>query len=254
VRAIHCSAIPGGIHRALEERWGVPWFEAFGMTETGADLRMSPEDHDETIGTGCLGRPLPHREVQVADPSGRPVPVGEPGELRLRGVGMMLGYHDDPEATRGCFDAGWFRTGDLTRMDRHGRVYYLGRLKDSIRRSGENISAAEVEEAISGHRAVRSVAVVPVPDALRGEEVRAFVAVEAGYSATSELAAELRDFCGQRLAYFKVPRFWTFRETLPLTASERVAKSTLRAEPLGPDTFEPPRGPQPMAQDAHGRA
>jgi crotonobetaine/carnitine-CoA ligase len=167
----------------------------------------------------------------------------------------MLGYHDDPEATRSSFDAGWFRTGDLVKMDETGRVYYLGRLKDSIRRSGENVSAAEVEEAISAHPAVSQVAVVPVPDDLRGEEVRAFVVPQEGYPPTEELARSLREFCAQRLAYFKVPRFWTFRASLPLTASERVAKTALRDEPLGPDTFEPPRPKRAgQAPDARARA
>lgn len=237
VRAVHCSAIPPALHHALEQRWGAPWFEAFGMTETGADLRLGPDDHDATVGSGCLGRSLAHREVLVADADGLPVAAGEVGELRLRGLGLMLGYHEDKQATRDCFDAGWFKTGDLARLDDQGRVYYVGRLKDSIRRSGENISAAEVEEAIGGHPAVRTVAVVPTPDDLRGEEVRAFVVPETEEAGAS-LARTLRDYCAERLAYFKVPRYWTFRDSLPMTASERVAKGTLRKEALGPDTHD----------------
>ena len=250
VRAVHCSAIPANLHLPLEQRWGVPWFEAFGMTETGADLRLLPEDHDATLGTGCLGRPLPHREVQIADAEGRPLPAGEVGELRLRGLGLMLGYHDDTQATQDCFDAGWFKTGDLARHDEDGRVYYVGRLKDSIRRSGENISAAEVEEAIAGHPAVRSVAVVPAPDDLRGEEVRAFVVPTSPAEANEELARTLRDYCAERLAYFKVPRYWTFREALPLTASERIAKGALRQEGLGPETYDLT---SPREVSGHGR-
>ena len=207
VRAVQCSAIPPALHAELEERWGVPWYEAFGMTETGADIRVTPEDHDELVGSGCLGRPAAHREVRLdAD-----------GQMWLRGPGMMDGYlgHPDP------FVDGWFPTGDLARLDDHGRVYLTGRLKDMIRRSGENVAAREVEEVLLAHPAVRVSAVVGVPDEIRGEEVKAYV-VAPGVSAD-----ELEAWCAERLAAFKVPRLWEFRDELPLTASHRVEKSKL---------------------------
>ncbi|MGH3358587.1 MAG: AMP-binding protein [Nocardioidaceae bacterium] len=241
VRAIHCSAIPPDLHAALEERWRTPWYEAFGMTETGADIRLGPDDHDDTVGTGCLGRVLPYRETRIVGGDGAAVRPGEYGELQLRGEGLMLGYHDDPDATRTAFDGGWFHTGDLVRADDEGRIYYVGRLKDSIRRSGENISAAEVEETLQRHPAVGLAAVVPVSDHLRGEEVRAFVVPEPGHETGRTLADELDAFCRKDLAYFKVPRYWTFRDRLPLTPSERVAKGQLREQELDDDTFEADR-------------
>ncbi|MGA8256854.1 MAG: AMP-binding protein [Nocardioides sp.] len=207
VRAVQCSAIPPSRHADLEERWGVGWYEAFGMTETGADIRVSAAEHDELVGSGCLGRPAGHREARVVD-----------GQLWLRGDGMMDGYlgHPDP------FDAeGWFPTGDLARFDDSGRIYLQGRLKDMIRRSGENIAAHEVEEVLAGHPAVRLAAVVGVPDEVRGEEVKAYV-VAPGAS-----PAELEAWCAERLASFKVPRLWEFRDDLPLTASHRVEKAKL---------------------------
>ncbi|HET6501190.1 MAG TPA: AMP-binding protein [Amycolatopsis sp.] len=222
VRAISASAIPRELHAALEQRWGAPWFEAFGMTETGGDLRVSEADHDELVGTGCVGTPNPGREAMIVDESGRPVPRGRTGELVLRGVGMMHGYHDDPEATARAFRGGWFHTGDLAAMDQQGRVFYRGRTKDMIRRSGENISADEVERALLLHPAVRLAAVVAEPDELRGEEVHAFVVLDR--EATPD---ELAEFCAGKLAYFKVPRYWTIADTLPLTPSERVAKGEL---------------------------
>ncbi|ALG08806.1 AMP-binding protein [Kibdelosporangium phytohabitans] len=206
VRAVQASAIPLPLHQALEQRWGVGWYEAFGMTETGADIRITAEDHDAFVGTGCLGRPAPHREARIAD-----------GELLLRGPGMMDGYLGRPDV----FDDGWFHTGDLARIDENGRVYHLGRIKDMIRRSGENIAAHEVEEVLMSHPGVRLAAVVGVPDDIRGEEVKAFVVGDAG---EDELAA----YCADRLAAFKIPRFWELRAELPLTASERVAKERLR--------------------------
>ncbi len=206
VRRVQCSAIPPALHAELEERWGAPWYECFGMTETGADIRVDEDDHDELVGSGCLGSPAPHREVRVVD-----------GELQLRGPGMMQGYDGLPSP----FDDGWFATGDLARLDEHGRVYLVGRKKDMIRRSGENVAAQEVEAVLTSHPAVRLAAVLGVPDEVRGEEVKAFVVGDVGEE-------ELRAWCAERLAPFKVPRYWDFRDDLPRTASERVAKELLR--------------------------
>jgi crotonobetaine/carnitine-CoA ligase len=206
VRAVQCSAIPPSLHAELEERWGIGWYEAFGMTETGADIRITEADHDQLVGTGCLGLPAPHREAKIVN-----------GELLLRGPGMMTGYLGLPDV----FEDGWFHTGDLARIDEQGRVYHLGRRKDMIRRSGENIAAHEVEEVLMSHPSVRLAAVIGVPDEIRGEEVKAFVV-------GSVPEVELAEFCGERLASFKVPRFWEFRDDLPRTASERVAKELLR--------------------------
>jgi crotonobetaine/carnitine-CoA ligase len=224
VRAVQCSAIPVARHAELEARWGVPWFEAFGMTETGADLRVDETDHDELVGSGCVGAPATHREARVIGPEGQPVAVGERGELQLRGAGMMDGYFGDPAATAAAFDGGWFRTGDLAHLDPAGRVFLDGRIKDMIRRSGENIAAREVEEVLATHPDVRLVAVIAVPDELRGEEAKAVLVLEPAATTT---AAALAAYCGERLAAFKVPRFWEFRERLPLTASQRVAKTEL---------------------------
>ena len=211
VRAVQCSAIPPALHADLQARWGVGWHEAFGMTETGADIRVGAEEHAALVGSGCLGRPLRQREVRI----------DEQGQMWLRGPGMMLGYlgQDSP------FDAdGWFPTGDLARLDEQGRVYLTGRLKDMIRRSGENIAAVEVEEVLLSHPGVHLAAVVGVPDEVRGEEVMAFVV------APGADGPELQQWCAERLAPFKVPSVWALREELPLTASHRVEKAPLRAE------------------------
>jgi crotonobetaine/carnitine-CoA ligase len=221
VRAVQCSAIPPALHRELEERWGVPWYEAFGMTETGADLRVTDRDHDELVGTGCLGLPVSYRRVRIVDSAGQPVPAGQVGEITLAGPGMMDGYLDNPEATAQVMHDGWFHTGDLGRMDAAGRVYHTGRLKDMIRRSGENISAREVEEVLLTHPSVRLVAVTAVPDEIRGEEAKAY------YVGDGVEPEVLVAHCTARLAAFKVPRFWQPAADLPRTDSERVAKSRL---------------------------
>jgi crotonobetaine/carnitine-CoA ligase len=221
VRVVQCSAIPKALHRELEERWGVPWYEAFGMTETGADLRVTDRDHDELVGTGCLGQPVSYRQVRIVDAAGQPVAAGETGQIALTGPGMMDGYLDDPAATAAAMDGGWFHTGDLGRMDGRGRVYHVGRLKDMIRRGGENVAAREVEEILLTHSAVRLAAVCAVPDEIRGEEVKAYYV--AGHATPGELA----EYCRARLAAFKVPRFWQPEDDLPRTDSQRVAKSRL---------------------------
>ena len=130
---------------------------------------------------------------------------------------MMQGYDGLPDP----FTGGWFRTGDLARIDDRGRVYLEGRIKDMIRRSGENVAAAEVEAVLMSHPAVRLAAVIGVPDEIRGEEVKAFVVGDVS-------ADELTAYCGERLAAFKVPSQWEFRDDLPRTPSERVAKEQLR--------------------------
>jgi crotonobetaine/carnitine-CoA ligase len=231
VRVVQCSAIPPARHEEIEQRWGVKWFEAFGMTETGADLRVTDTDHDDLVGSGCVGAPTRTKEARIVDTQDMPVPRGEVGELVLRGPGLMDRYESDPEATAVAFRGGWFHTGDLARMDREGRVYLVGRLKDMIRRAGENVSAREVEDVLVTHRAVRLAAVVAVPDELRGEEVKAFVSLTSEGSDDVALVTELAEHCGQRLARFKVPRYWEVSEDLPVTASHRVAKTRLVSVP-----------------------
>lgn len=240
VRLVACSGIPVGLHAALEARFGVPWMESYGMTEIGSGAAVTMAEHDECVGSGSIGRATALRELRVVDPAGRAVPRGEIGELVVRGSGLMDGYLDSPEATAQAFRNGWFHTGDLARMDATSLVYLVGRAKEMIRRSGENISPVEVEDAIGSHPAVRLAACVGVPDPMRGEEVKAYVVLRddtATAAATRRLVEEdLAAHCDQLLAYFKVPRYWTVRSTLPLTASEKVAKAALLAAEDDPRT------------------
>jgi crotonobetaine/carnitine-CoA ligase len=216
----------------------VPWFEAFGMTETGSDIRLDPRDHDECVGTGCLGRAVPGREARIVDEADNPVAAGTTGHLVVRGAGMMTGYFRDADATREVFRNGWMHTGDLARMDEQGRIYFVGRTKDMIRRSGENIAAAEVEQVLQLHPAVKMAAVLAEPDELRGEEAHAVIVAADGHGASD--LPDVIEHCRRQLAAFKVPRYWTFVADLPLTASQRVAKGELRAR-LDSQSIEDPR-------------
>jgi len=227
VRAVSCSAIPASFHRALEDRWGVPWFEVYGMTETGGDIMVGAEEHDDLVGSGSMGRAMADREVRVVDSDDRPVPRGELGEIVVRGPGLLDGYHRDPEATAAAFRNGWFHTGDVGRQSDEGLFYFVARRKDMIRRSGENIAAVEVEEVMKLHPAVAEVACLPVPDELRGEEILICVVLSQGTPQPNP--DDLAAFCAERLANFKIPRYWSFRESLPHTPSERVAKGALLA-------------------------
>ena len=180
LRAVYCSAIPKETHAEIESRWGVPWYEVFGMTESGINTAMSVEDHDRLVGSGAIGRPLAHCEAAVGGPDGGLLPAGEVGELLFRGLGMMEGYYEDPDATAAFFRHGWAHTGDLVRTDATGTIFYVGRLKEIIRRAGENIAPAEVEEAVCAHPDVLECAVVAVPDPDVEEEVKAFVVLRPG--------------------------------------------------------------------------
>lgn len=226
VRVIQCSAIPPARHAELEQRWGTPWFEVFGMTETGGDIHVTDVEHDALVGSGAIGVVKPGREARIVDTDGMDVPDGEIGELVLRGTGMMAGYDDEPEATARVYRGGWLHTGDLARRDAAGIITLVGRLKEVVRRAGENIAAREVEDTLLTHPAVRMAAVVGVPDDIRGEEVKAYVVLTNGRDA-QQAAEALGPFCRERIAAYKVPRYWEVREDLPRTASERVAKPEL---------------------------
>jgi carnitine-CoA ligase len=221
LRHVACSAIPPRLHAAIEQRWGVPWYELFGMTETGLNLAVLEDDHDELVGSGSLGSVMSHCEAKVVDHVGIEAPPGVEGELVLRGLGLMDGYYLNPEATAAFFAGGWAHTGDIAVRDSKGRFTLRGRIKDMIRRGGENIAAAEVEAVLVSHPGGLECAVLAMPDDDLGEELRAVVVPVAGATPSS---GELREHVAQRLARFKVPRYWEFRAELPRTPSERVAK------------------------------
>lgn len=228
VRRVVCSGIPANRHAELEARYGVPWVEAYGTTETGADISdWSLEDHASLVGSGCLGVVNAYREARVVDESGNDVGVDAVGQLLLKGPGMMLGYYKNAEATASAIKDGWYHTGDLVSRDENGRFFFSSRKKDMIRRGGENISAAEVEAVLETHPDVVIAACVPVPDSLREEEVKAYILLRDHETDPAAKVSELLSFSREKLARFKVPRYWEFRDSLPMTPSERVKKNEL---------------------------
>jgi acyl-CoA synthetase (AMP-forming)/AMP-acid ligase II len=229
VRFVLCSGIVPQLHQIFESRWGCPWREAYGTTEVGAGL-MVPLADEDSVGSGALGAPFASREARVVDPAtGVALNGTATGELQLRGPAMMLGYWRNPEATAAYFQDSWARTGDLVRRDERGYYHLVGRLKDMIRRGGENIAAMEVEATLCEHPAVRAAACVAIPDPDRGEEVKAFIQLVQGTAPEQAPPETLLDFVRARLAPFKVPRFLEYVDHFPLTPSERIAKHQLLA-------------------------
>lgn len=226
LRVVICSGIYPQMHEYFEKRWNVPWREAFGMTETGVDL-MVPLEDKESVGSGAMGKPIPSKEAKLIDQSGAVVPRGELGQLLVRGEPMMLGYWNNPVATAEIINDGWLHTGDLAFMCDKGYYHWAGRIKDMIRRAGENISAAEVESVLTGHQDIKLAAVVPVPDLLRGEEVKAYVVLKEGKSAGDVSPEAIVEFAAMKLSTFKIPRYIEYRTELPRTPSERVEKHRL---------------------------
>jgi crotonobetaine/carnitine-CoA ligase len=225
--AVHVG-IPPALHRQMHERWGFPWVEGYGLTETGLVIAMPLELSGTMTGSGSIGIPCPGADVRLLDDRGDEVDAGVVGEVVVRAPGMMHDYLNQPEATAERLQAGWLHTGDLARSDERGLFYFLGRKKDIVRRSGENVSAAEVEEVLRAHPSVRDAAVIPMPDEIRGEEVKAFIE-PATDQPPDALAEQVVEFCLEHLARHKVPRYVEIRSVpLPRTASMRVNKAALR--------------------------
>jgi fatty-acyl-CoA synthase len=199
----------------------------YGMTETSPVSAQSALDDPLDKRVSTVGRVHPHVEVKVIDPAtGAVVPRGSPGELCTRGYSVMLGYWNNPEATRLAIDAaGWMHTGDLATLDEDGYVKIVGRIKDLIIRGGENVYPREVEEFLHTHPVISEAQVIGVPSARYGEEVMAWVKLKPGATTTHE---ELTRFCTGRIATFKIPRYWKFVEEFPMTVTGKVQKFRMR--------------------------
>jgi crotonobetaine/carnitine-CoA ligase len=231
------------LHPRFEERFGFPLIEVWGMTETGRIYADSQEPRQIT--TRAFGRPFGNLEALVVDDHGESVPPETPGELLVRwgGTGgprhgFFAGYLKNAEATAEAWRGGWFHTGDIVRQAADGMLYFVDRKKNIIRRSGENIAAAEVEACLQAHEAVAQVAVLAVPDDVREEEVMACIVPMTGTPPGRELGAQLQRWCLGRLAYFKAPGWILFVERLPTTGTQKVQKAQIF--PTGEDPRQHP--------------
>lgn len=229
-------------HAPFEERFGFKLIEAWAMTETGNNGSMIANREPRHVGTACFGTVPAHLEIRLVDESDREVPQGEPGELLLRHrgddprKGFFSGYLKNPQATEEGWAGGWWHTGDVVRQDEEGNLYFVDRRKNVIRRSGENISALEVEAVLSENPDIKLAVVCPVPDEIRGDEVMACV-IASPDSTTDQAAAEaivLRAL--DTLVYYKVPGHVAFYGALPLTPSEKPRRADIKS--LARETLE----------------
>ena len=222
------AGLEPSLHRPFEARFGFPLVEIWGMTEM---CRVLGDSHEpRAIDTRAIGFPADGLEVKVVDQDNYELPRGTPGEMVVRHSaetprkGAFLGYLNLPEETEKAWEGGWFHTGDTVTQDEAGRIYFVDRSKNIIRRSGENIAAAEVEACIQACPEVAQAAVLAVPDPIREEEVMACVVLSAGIEADEIVARRLFDHCFKSLAYYKAPGFVHFRNDLPVTGTQKVQK------------------------------
>jgi fatty-acyl-CoA synthase len=203
----------------------------YGMTETSPVSTQSAVDDPLEKRVRTVGRVHPHVEVKVIDPeTGRSVPRGTPGELCTRGYSVMLGYWEDPQSTAKAIDrARWMHTGDLATMDDEGYLNIVGRIKDMIIRGGENIYPREIEEFLYGHPEVSDVQVIGIPSEKYVEEVMAWVKLKPGAQVTT---AGLEAFCKGRIATYKIPRYWKFVDSFPMTVTGKVQKFRMREQAI----------------------
>ncbi|MGY4627058.1 class I adenylate-forming enzyme family protein [Bradyrhizobium sp. USDA 4486] len=215
--------------RQFRKRFRVRTEEAYGMTEIGFATRMTNQ-LDELAESGSVGIRAPFRALRLMNADGRPTPIGEVGELWVRGRGIFKGYWNKPEVNAALFEGEWFKTGDLMRRDDLGFHWLVGRTKDMIRRSSENIAAREVEAVIREIPEIADVAAVPVRDVNRGEEVKIYVELRDGIMPDNLAVKRILEHARARLAAFKVPRYIAFTPALPrASTSNKVLKRELTA-------------------------
>jgi fatty-acyl-CoA synthase len=202
---------------------------AYGLTEASPGITHTLRGDTLERRTQTVGRALPDMEVRIVDPASREeVPTGTPGELCVRGYNVMLGYYNNPDATRAAVDEdGWLRTGDQATIDADGYVRITGRIKDLIIRGGENVSPKEVEDLVREHPGVADVSVYGIASEFFGEEVAASIRTRPGATVQED---DLISFCEARLARFKVPRHIRFVSEFPLTASGKIQRFKLREQ------------------------
>ena len=214
---------------AFEKTFGLPLLNGYGLTETSPVVAINRPDDPRR---GSIGPPMPGQEAQIADEAGNALLVGQEGELWLRGPNIMKGYYNLPKETAEVLTGdGWFKSGDMARMDEDRYITITGRKKELIKSSGEFIAPFEIEAVLATHPAVYEVAVIGIPDASRGEAPKAYVVLNPGAECTER---ELLDHCRTALAKFKLPKQLEFREELPHGPTGKVLKRKLREETRNP--------------------
>ncbi len=219
------ASLPAEIFRRFKEIFGFEIMEGYGLSETSPVVTTNPLHG--TKKTASIGIEFPGVKVKIVNPEDVEVPSGEVGEIVVQGPNVMQGYFNRPEETAHAMRNGWFHTGDLAYMDEEGYVFIVDRIKDLIIRGGMNIYPREVEEMLYTHPAVLESAVIGVPDAVMGEEVKAYVVLIEGMTTTEQ---EIREFCQGKLARYKVPKYIELVASLPKTTTGKILKRELRKQ------------------------
>jgi acyl-CoA synthetase (AMP-forming)/AMP-acid ligase II len=248
------AGVDRALHARFEDRFGFPLIEAWAMTETGAGATIIASVEPRHVGTSCFGKTGPEVDARIVRDDGEEAGVDEPGELLVRHAGpgprygFFRAYLKDAEATAAAWDGGWFHTGDVVRRGADGSLHFVDRRKNVIRRSGENISAVEVESVLMQHPAIAHAAVAATPDPVRGDEVFACVVAKSApsdHAARVQLAADIVAWCLERLAYYKAPGYVAFVSAVPLTSTQKILRGQLRelvAASLGTEACIDTRG------------
>jgi fatty-acyl-CoA synthase len=225
------ASVPVSLIEQVTERMGVDVCNFYGQTEASPFITRTLPDDPFELKASTVGLPLPHSEVKLINlATGNIVPRGERGEFCCRGYQVMAGYYKMPEQTKATIDSeGWLHTGDLATMNAQGYISIVGRLKEMVIRGGENIFPREVEEFLVRHPKVADVQVLGVPDAFFGEQLLAVIRPGEGVDITEQ---ELREFCEGKISRQKIPRYFQFVETYPMTASGKVQKFVLREQAI----------------------
>lgn len=216
------------LHGPFEDRFGFPLVEAWAMTETGAGAVICVNALPRRVGESCLGQLGAGVQARIVDEAGRD--SDGPGELLVRATGddprhgFFAGYFKNKAATDEAWHGGWFHTGDIVRRDAQGYFYFVDRKKNVIRRSGENIAAVEVESLLARHPAIAAVGVAAVPDAVRGDEVLACIMLRDQTATAQDIVA----WCLTQMAYYKAPGYIAFVDELPVTATQKIQRATLK--------------------------
>lgn len=218
------AAMPVEVMKAFDAKFMVKILEGYGLSETSPVASFSRDDRPRK--PGSIGLPVWGVQMRVVDDEDQDVPVGELGEIVIRGHNVMKGYYKRPEATAEAFRNGWFHTGDIGKIDDDGYFYIVDRVKDMVIRGGFNVYPREIEEVLMEHPAVSLAAVIGVPDEQYGEEIKAFIVLNEGARVTEE---EIMAWSKENMAAYKYPRLVEFRDTLPMNATGKILKTELRA-------------------------
>jgi long-chain acyl-CoA synthetase len=226
------AALPVEVLRQFEETFGCTVLEGYGLSETSPVASFNHRGRPRKAGS--VGTPIAGVEMKVVDDHGRDLSVGEVGEIVIRGHNVMKGYWNNPQATADAIDGdGWFRTGDMARMDEDGYFFIVDRKKDVIIRGGYNVYPREIEDVLYEHPAVREAAVIGVPHDELGEEVAAVVALKPGSSVAPE---ELRTYVKERVAAYKYPRHVWYVDELPKGSTGKILKRAIEIPKITPDS------------------